>query len=170
MLSKISSSSLPVRQMKSILFSAAIAFFSLTSCKDDDEVKPDDGQNTEEKAFLPAKDQVYTYKIEDSDGIKSSSEMRVTSVKDSAGIPVYNVENVITEELGKVKTNNRAYSHNGSTTYELSYPEGLSALNTYIREFAVIEDYKLTGFPQQQVFENKGTVDSKVTFSKEWAL
>lgn len=169
MLNKNPLSSLFARRTRQMCFSLAIAAVSLSSCKDDkDNVKPDDGNpNTEDKGFLPEKDQVYAYKISDSEGAESNSVMKVINVKDSSGIAVYNIENLMEEGNDIVKIHSRAFSKGGLTTYELSYPEGLSALNTYVREFAVIEDYTLTGFPQRQILENKGTVGSTITFSKE---
>ncbi|MCE7065304.1 hypothetical protein [Dyadobacter sp. CY326] len=168
MLNKNQSYAIFARHTRQTLFALAIAAVSFASCKDDDNPKPDGGKPAnEDKGLLPEKDQLYSYKITDSEGSESSSEMKVINVKDSSGIAVYNIENLIQEGDDKVKTNNRAFVKDGLTTYELSYPEGLNSITTYVRTFAVIEDYSLTGFPQRQIFEHKGTVDSKLTFSKE---
>lgn len=156
------------RQTRLAFFSLAIAAVSFASCKDDkDDVKPDDGNPpAEDKAFLPNKDEVYTYKILDSDGTKSSSVMKVVNVKDSSGISVYNIENEIQEGNVFVTTKNRAFSKDGLTTYEMFYEDALNALYANAEEFATIEDVTMKGFPQKQILENKGTVGSTITFSK----
>ena len=156
------------RQTRQAFLMLAIAAISLASCKDDkDNIKPDDGNPaTEDKGFLPNKDEVYTYRISDSDGTKSSSVMKVVNVKDSSGISVYNIENEIQEGNVFVTTRNRAFSKGGLTTYELFYEDALNALYANAEEFAVIEDVTMKGFPHKQVMENKGTVGSTITFSK----
>lgn len=156
------------RQTRQAFLMLAIAAISLASCKDDkDNIKPDDGNPaTEDKAFLPNKDEVYTYRISDSDGTKSSSVMKVVNVKDSLGISVYNIENEIQEGNVFVTTRNRAFSKGGLTTYEMFYEDALNALYANAEEFAVIEDVTMKGFPHKQVMENKGTVGSTITFSK----
>lgn len=156
------------RQTRQAFLMLAIAAISLASCKDDkDNIKPDDGNPaTEDKAFLPNKDEVYTYRITDSDGTKSSSIMKVVNVKDSSGISVYNIENEIQEGNVFVTTRNRAFSKGGLTTYEMFYEDALNALYANAEEFAVIEDVAMKGFPHKQVMENKGTVGSTITFSK----
>jgi hypothetical protein len=165
MLNKITLSA--VRHSKALALPLMLVLLTLVSCKDDETIDPDENPQNTEKALIPEKDQTYTYKITDSEGVESSSVLRVTSVKDSAGIPVYNVQNVINDASGKMTLNYRAFSHNGLTTNELAVPAGLASLEEYVREFAYIEDYELSGFPQVQIFENKGTVNSKVTFSKQ---
>jgi hypothetical protein len=157
------------RHTRLAFLSLAISALLFASCKDDkDNVKPDDGNPaTEDKAFLPKKDEVYTYRITDSDGTKSSSVMKVTNVKDSSGISVYNIENVIQEGNVFVTTRNRAFSKDGLTTYEMFYEDALNALYADTEEFAVIEDVEMKGFPHKQVLENKGTVGSSISFSKD---
>jgi hypothetical protein len=157
------------RHTRLAFLSLAISVLLFASCKDDkDDVKPDDGNPaTEDKAFLPKKDEVYTYRITDSDGTKSSSVMKVTNVKDSSGISVYNIENVIQEGNVFVTTRNRAFSKDGLTTYEMFYEDALNALYADTEEFAVIEDVEMKGFPHKQILENKGTVGSSISFSKD---
>ena len=169
MLNKIQPSITNARQARQAFFTLAIAALSFASCKDDkDNIKPDDGNPaTEDKAFLPNKDEVYTYRISDSDGSKSSSTMKVVSVKDSSGISVYNIENEIKEGNVYVTTRNRAFSKDGVTTYELFYEDAINSLYANTEEFATIEKVTMKGFPQKQVMENKGTVGSNITFSKE---
>ncbi|TLV00710.1 TapB family protein [Dyadobacter luticola] len=155
-----------MRRSKAVMLPLAIALLSLVSCKDDPAVDPDENNPpVAEKAFIPEKNKTYSYKISDSDGGVSNSVLRVTSVKDSSGIPVSHIENVIEEEDDKIILNYRAFSHGGHTTNELSIPAGFNSMQQYVQEFAYIDDYELSGFPQVQVFDNKGTVDSKVTFS-----
>ncbi|MCF2516373.1 hypothetical protein [Dyadobacter sp. CY351] len=169
MLNKIQPSITAARQARQAFFTLAIAALSFASCKDDkDTIKPDDGNPaTEDKAFLPNKDEVYTYRISESDGSKSSSTMKVVSVKDSSGISVYNIENEIKEGNVYVTTRNRAFSKDGVTTYELFYEDAINSLYANTEEFATIEKVTMKGFPQKQVMENKGTVGSNITFSKE---
>ncbi|MCE7069420.1 hypothetical protein LZG74_03855 [Dyadobacter sp. CY327] len=169
MLNKIQPSIRNARQARQAFFALAISALSFASCKDDKgNIKPDDGNPaTEDKAFLPNKDEVYTYRISDSDGSKSSSTMKVVSVKDSSGISVYNIENEIKEGNVYVTTRNRAFSKDGVTTYELFYEDAINSLYANTEEFATIEKVTMKGFPQKQVMENKGTVGSNITFSKE---
>ncbi|MCF2491195.1 hypothetical protein [Dyadobacter sp. CY347] len=157
------------RQTRQAFFALAIAALSFASCKDDkDNIKPDDGNPaTEDKAFLPNKDEIYTYRISESDGSKSSSTMKVVSVKDSSGISVYDIENEIKEGNVFVTTKNRAFSKDGVTTYELFYEDAINALYANTEEFATIENVTMKGFPQKQMMENKGTVGSNITFSKQ---
>ncbi|MCF0052950.1 hypothetical protein LXM25_22975 [Dyadobacter sp. LJ53] len=157
------------RRTRLAFFSLAIAAVSFVSCKGDkDDVKPDDGNPpAEDKGFLPQKDQVYDYKITDTDGTKSSSVLKVLGVKDSSGIAVYDIENKIQEGNVFVTTKNRAFSKGGLTTYELFYEDGINAIYENVEEFGVIKDVVLKGFPQKQIMENKGTVGSNITFSKE---
>lgn len=169
MLNKNQTSISFARRTRLAFFSLAIAAVSLASCKDDkDNVKPDDGNPaTEDKGFLPNKDEIYTYKISDSDGSKSTSTMKVVSVKDSAGISVYKIENEIQEGNVFVTTTNRAFSKGGLTTYEMAYEDAINTLYTQVEDFAEIGDVTLKGFPHKQMMENKGTVGSNITFGKE---
>lgn len=157
------------RQARQAFFTLAIAAISLASCKDDkDNIKPDDGNpTTEDKGFLPNKDEVYTYRISDSDGSKSTSTMKVINVKDSSGISVYNIENEIQEGNVFVTTQTRAFSKGGVTTYEMAYEDAINALYTQVEDFAEIGKVTLKGFPHKQIMENKGTAGSNITFSKE---
>jgi hypothetical protein len=164
MLNKMSISLLPARRFKSLLFFAAVAVFSFTSCKDDDEkVVPDDVVKAK-KAIIPENGKQYTYKIVDSDGTVETSVTQVKSVKDSAGLSVFNVQNVVKVADGQYAVDYKAYSKDGATTYELKLPSVFAALIKQLRPIAYIEDFDLTGFPQYQIFDNKGTVDSPVTF------
>ncbi|SKB60968.1 TapB family protein [Dyadobacter psychrophilus] len=169
MLNKIQPSITFARRTRAAFLSLAIAAVSLASCKDDkDNVKPDDGNPpAEDKAFLPEKDQIYTYRILDSDGEKSSSTLQVVNTKDSSGIAVYDIENVIQEGRVFVTTRSRAFSKGGLTTNEMLHEDAVHALYDIVNEFAEIEDVTMSGFPQKQVLENKGTVGSNVTFGKD---
>jgi hypothetical protein len=164
MLNKPSIYALPARRLKSVLFACAVAFAALSSCKNDDEkVVPDEVVDAK-KAIIPEKGKQYTYKIVDSDGTVETSVTQVKSVKDSAGFSVSNIQNVVKVADGQYAVDYKAYSNKGTTTYELEMPSVFAALLKELRPIAYIEDFDLTGFPQYQIFDNKGTVDSPVTF------
>jgi hypothetical protein len=164
MLNKISFYALPAHRLRFAIISLAIAVVTLTSCKkDDDKVVPDDTA-TAKKAIIPEKGKQYTYKIVDSDGTIESSVTQVKSVADSAGISVFNIQNVVKVEDGQYAVDYKAYSHDGATTYQMELPFAFAALIKELRPIAYIEDFDLDGLPQQQVFDNKGTVGSLLSF------
>ncbi len=110
------------RFTKSVLALAVLAM-SFTACKDDDDnVNPDGGSGGTEKAFIPAKDKTYRYKTTDSDGATNTSVTKVTSVRDSAGLQVHAIQEIMTEGDEDFEINYKAYSHDGLTTNELSLP------------------------------------------------
>ncbi len=151
------------RCTKSVLALAVLAL-SFTACKDDDNPNPDGGSNGNEKAFIPTKDKVYRYKTTDSEGEGSTSVTKVTSVQDSAGLQVYKIREVLTQDGEDFDIDYKAYSHDGLTTNELSYPPALIAMVNEMSQMAYIEDLSVTGFPQFQNLENKGTVNSQLTY------
>ncbi|KAA0991221.1 TapB family protein [Dyadobacter aurulentus] len=144
-----------------------VAVLSLSACDNEKAVMPDENIITDEKAIIPAKDQRFTYKISEGDGDHGTLVTRVTAVKDSAGTNVFSIENNYQYEDGSMVLKYKAFSKGGFTTNEIATSAGLDAMYKYVSEFAVIKSSKLTGFPQRQTFDNKGTVGSKVTFSKE---
>jgi hypothetical protein len=150
-----------------VLFAILLAGMSVVACNDTDPpVIPGGNDKPEENAIIPAKDQRYTYKINESDNTVSTAVTRVVAVKDSAGVPVFDIENAIRyEEAPPLVLKYRAFSKDGLTTNEISSAAGLNAIIEYIGGFANIKSSELSGLPQRQIFENKGTVGSKVTFS-----
>ncbi len=46
------------------------------------------------------------------------------------------------------------------------YPPALVAMVSELNQIAYIEDLKITGFPQYQNLENKGTVNSLLTYKE----
>ncbi|MCE6988245.1 hypothetical protein [Dyadobacter sp. CY323] len=151
------------RQARNVLFACAIAALAFTSCKDDEKVVPDDVVQAK-KAIIPENGKQYSYKIVDSDGTVETSVTKVKSVKDSAGFSVFNIQNIVKVEDGQYPVDYKAYSNNGATTYELEMPAVFAAIIKELRPLAYMEDIDVTGFPQYQIFDNKGTVDSPVTF------
>ncbi|KQS33207.1 hypothetical protein [Dyadobacter sp. Leaf189] len=148
------------------LLAVLFASFSLGACKENGPDVVPDVISKDEKAIIPAKNQRYLYKILESDNTESSAVTRVLAERDSAGVPVYDIENAIQyEEAGKLVLKYRAFSKDGLTTNEISQAAGLNAITEYIGSFAIIKSTEMSGLPQRQIFENKGTVGSKVTFS-----
>ncbi|WP_439556621.1 TapB family protein [Dyadobacter sp.] len=148
------------------LLAVLFAGMSLVACKETEPGVIPDVISKDEKAIIPAKDQRFVYKIQESDGTESSAVTKVLAVRDSAGIAVYDIENKIQyEEAGSLTLKYNAFSKDGKTTNEISTAAGLNAIVEYIGEFAIIKSSELSGLPQRQIFENKATVGSKVTFS-----
>lgn len=143
------------------LFAAFIALY-LFSCDSEKPVEP--GTGTETNAIIPAGNQKYIYQITDADGGISSSVTRVTSVKDSAGLAVSYIENVVKNDAAEATILTKAFSQNGVTTNELSYPPLLTDFVAQISAVAQIDKFEVTGFPHYQKLENKGTVNSSMTF------
>ncbi|MBO9615464.1 MAG: hypothetical protein J7619_22380 [Dyadobacter sp.] len=161
---KIAPSLIISRFAKSALALAVLAM-SFTACKDDDNPNPDGGDNGgTEKAFIPSKDKNYNYKVTDSDGTISDMVTKIVSTKDSAGMAVHTIHNIIKEDGDEMTLVSKAYAKGGTTTNELPYPSAMQALVTQINEFAFISDIKITGFPQYQLLENNGKVNSALTF------
>ena len=148
---------------RNVLFACAIAALACSSCKDDDNVVPDEVVPAK-KAIIPENGKQYSYKIVDSDGTVETSVTRVKSMKDSTGFPIYSIQNIIKVEDGQYPVDYKAYSNNGTTTYELKVPAVFEAIVKELRPLAYIEKIEVAGYPQYQIFDNKGTVDSPVTF------
>jgi hypothetical protein len=146
----------------SIYLFAAVTAVSQFSCNSDKPVEP--GIVAEKNAIIPAKNQKYVYKITDADGGVSSAVTKVTSVKDSAGLAVSHIENVIKNDAAEATILTKAFSQNGVTTNELSYPPLLTDFVAQISAVAQIDKFEVTGFPHYQKLENKGTVNSSMTF------
>lgn len=151
-------------RVRNVLFACTIATLTFTSCKDDDnKVVPDDVVQAK-KAIIPENGKQYSYKIVDSDGTVETSVTRVKSVKDSTGFSIFNIQNIVKVEDGQYAVDYKAYSNNGNTTYELKVPAAFEAIVKQLRPLAYIEEIDVTGFPQYQIFDNKGAVGSPVTF------
>ncbi|MCE7058547.1 hypothetical protein [Dyadobacter sp. CY343] len=147
-----------------LLFAAML----LVACDTEKAVLPNENNDVPDlSAIIPAKDQRFTYKLVDSDGAETRLVTRVTAVNDSAGINVFSIENNFQYEEGPLVLKYKAFSKGGLTTNEISTSTGLNAMIEFVKGFATIKSSELTGFPQRQIFDNKGTVDSKVTFSKD---
>lgn len=153
------------RFAKSALALAVLAM-SFTACKDDDDPKPGgdgDGGGTE-KVFIPTKDKTYSYKMTDSDGSSGDMITKIVSSKDSAGMQVHTVNHIVKEDGEEMTLVSRAYAKGGTTTNELPYPAAIKALEAQIGEIAEVTEFKVTGFPQYQLFENNGKVNSALNF------
>lgn len=146
----------------STFFFLAFAALFLFSCDSDKPVEP--GTGAEKNAFIPAGNQRYIYKITDAEGEISSAVTRVINVKDSAGLAVSHIENVIKNDAAEATILTKAFSQNGVTTNELSYPPLLTDFVAQISSVAQIDKFDVTGFPHYQKLENKGTVNSSMTF------
>lgn len=162
---KIEAPSLSISRWAKSALALAVLAMSFTACKDDDNPNPDGGNNGgTEKAFIPSKDKKYSYKVTDSDGSTSDMLTKIVSTKDSAGMEVHTIHNIIEEDGDEMTLVSKAYAKGGTTTNELPYPSAMQALVTEINEFAFISDLKITGFPQYQLLENNGKVNSALTF------
>jgi hypothetical protein len=155
---------LPVRTFHwmgfvSFLFTMLVV---LASC-DTEDVKPDDTPGPD-KAIIPEKGKNYHYKITDADGAVTTSVTSIKSSKDSLDFAVHQIQNMVQVEDGRYPVDYTAYSTKGFTTYEIRMPAAFAALLKELRPIAYIEDSDLTGFPQYQIFDNKGTVNSPLTF------
>jgi hypothetical protein len=150
---------------KSALALAVLAM-SFTACKDDDDNPDPDGGNGggTEKAFIPSKDKSYHYKLTDSDGSEGDMLTKIVSTKDSAGMPVHTIHNIVRENEEEMTLISKAYAKGGTTTNELPYPTALKALVNELNDIAYIAEFKVTGFPQYQILENNGKVNSPLTF------
>lgn len=152
------------RFTKSALALAVLAM-SFTACKDDDDPKPDGGDNGgTEKIFIPEKNKTYSYKTTDSDGATSDMITKIVSSKDSAGLEVHTINHLVKEDGDEVTLVSKAYAKGGTTTNELPYPAAISALEAQISEIAYVSEFKVTGFPQYQLLENNGKVNSALNF------
>ncbi|OJV17018.1 MAG: hypothetical protein BGO21_29725 [Dyadobacter sp. 50-39] len=161
----IAPSLVTTRFAKSALALAVLAM-SFTACKDDDNPNPDgggDGGGTE-KAFIPTKDKSYIYKITDSDGSTGDMITKILSTADSAGMQVHTISNFIRENEEEKTFKSKAYAKGGTTTNELPYPVAIKEMVNEINDVAYISDLKITGFPQYQMLENNGKVNSPLTF------
>ncbi|SDH14475.1 hypothetical protein SAMN04487996_12973 [Dyadobacter soli] len=162
---KITPSLVISRFAKSALALAVLAM-SFTACKDDDDPKPGgdgDGGGTE-KVFIPTKDKSYVYKITDSDGSTGDMITKIISTADSAGLQVHTISNFIRENEEEKTFKSKAYAKGGTTTNELPYPVAIKEMVNEINDIAYISDLKITGFPQYQMLENNGKVNSPLTF------
>lgn len=162
---KIEASALVIRRITKTALALAVLAMSFTACKDDDNPNPDGGDNGgTEKAFIPSKDKKYSYKVTDSDGTTSDMTTKIVSTKDSAGMAVHTIHNIIEEDGDEMTLVSKAYAKGGTTTNELPYPSAMQTLVTQINEVAYISEFKITGFPQYQLLENNGKVNSALTF------
>lgn len=149
---------------KSALVLAVLAI-SFTACKDDDDnVTPGGDGGGTEKVFIPSKDKSYHYKVSDSDGSDGTMISKIVSTKDSAGMPVHTIHNIVKENEEEMTLVSKAYAKSGTTINELPYPTALKTLVNEINDIAYIADFKLTGFPHYQYLENNGKVNSPLTF------
>jgi hypothetical protein len=163
---KIHTPSTAVSRFAKSALALAVLAMSFTACKDDDKnVDPDGGNNGgTEKAFIPSKDKKYSYKVSDSDGTTSDMLTKIVSTKDSAGLTVHTIHNIIEEDGDEMTLVSKAYAKDGTTTNELPYPSAMQTLVTEINKVAYISDFKITGFPQYQLLENNGKVNSALNF------
>ena len=162
---KIEASALVIHRITKTALALAVLAMSFTACKDDDNPNPDGGDNGgTEKAFIPSKDKKYSYKVTDSDGTTSDMTTKIVSTKDSAGMAVHTIHNIIEEDGDEMTLVSKAYAKGGTTTNELPYPSAMQTLVTQINEVAYISEFKITGFPQYQLLENNGKVNSALTF------
>jgi len=163
---KIQAPSQAISRFAKSALALAVLAISFTACKDDDKNPDPDGGNPggTEKAFIPTKDKSYTYKITDSDGSTGDMITKIVSTKDSAGMDVHTIHNLIRENDEEMTLVSKAYAKGGTTTNELPYPTAMKALVNEINDIAYISDFKVTGFPQYQFLENNGKVNSALTF------
>jgi hypothetical protein len=165
MLNKIKSPSMQLAGFAKSAFALAVLALSFTACKDDDKnVNPDGNGGGTEKAFIPTKDKSYNYKITDSDGSDGTMVTKIVSTKDSAGMAVHTIHNIVRENEEEVTLISKAYAKSGTTINEMPYPTALKALVNEINDVAYIAEFKVTGFPQYQYLENNGKVNSALTF------
>jgi hypothetical protein len=162
---KMNPAAMRARVFRAFMLALACVFF--VSCKDDEKVIEPDDTPTAAKPFLPEKGQVYHYLSKDADGAESNYSLSILNSKDSSGIEVLKIEQILVEEGQQYIDYVHAYQHEGKTVYESGIPLGVESMITYIGGFADIEDYEISGFPHRETFENKGTAGSKLTFSKE---
>ncbi|MCF0071873.1 hypothetical protein LZD49_15455 [Dyadobacter sp. CY261] len=163
---KIQSPSMLISKIAKSALALAVLAMSFTACKDDDDnVDPDGGNGGgTEKEFIPSKDKSYHYKITDSDGSDGTMTTKIVSTKDSAGLAVHTIHNLVRENEEEMTLISKAYAKGGTTTNELPYPTALKALVNEINDIAYIADFKVTGFPQYQLLENNGKINSALTF------
>lgn len=165
MLNKILAPSMSLAGFAKSAFALAVLALSFTACKDDDDnVNPDGNGGGTEKAFIPTKDKSYNYKITDSDGSDGTMITKIVSTKDSAGMPVHTIHNIVRENEEEVTLVSKAYAKSGTTINEMPYPTALKALVNELNDIAYIAEFNVTGFPQYQYLENNGKVNSALTF------
>ena len=161
MLTKMKMPIVTMGQAKTMFFSLTIAAISL-ACKN--EKNPDPEPVPIEKAIIPSKDKSYYYRVTDTEGAASGLITKVTSVRDSAGLSVSHLANITKEGDQVVTFEYKAYSKNGVTTNEIGTPSAFINLLNELKDVANIVDLKMSGFPLYQKMENKGSVNSVMSF------
>jgi len=143
---------------------ATLVVFTQFSCKDEDVPAGGDGLQADKTALIPTKGKIYTYEIKDENGSMAMQITRVKTVRDSAGIAVYDIENKISENGNETVLMMKSFSKSGITTNEIPMPAAYASMLETFKGSDFVKSIRITGFPQSRLMDNNAVAGNKMSF------